>query len=310
MDETPFHPGEQEAQARTGQFSRGTGVRSFMPEQHRLFFPLLPYLFVAGLDREGWPIGTVLHGVAGFVQSPTPTSLRIAAEPLQDDAASLALEAGRGVGLLGLDFTTRRRNRANGVVTARDANGLAVAVSQSFGNCAKYIQARTPTPGPVPPGPAEALTGLDAAARNVVVEADTLFIASAAGEAGEPRGGVDISHRGGRPGFVRIDGDLLTIPDFVGNSYFNTFGNLLLEPRAALLVPDFATGDVLQLQGLAEIIWDGPQLRDLAGAQRLLRFRIARGWRRKSALPFRWTAAEPAPTTLETGSWQQERPAA
>ena len=42
---------------------------------------------------------------------------------------------------------------------------------------------------------------------------------------------MDISHRGGRPGFVRVDGDVLTIPDFRGNRYFNTLSNLLLEQR-------------------------------------------------------------------------------
>ena len=61
--------------------------------------------------------------------------------------------------------------------------------------------------------------------------------------------GADISHRGGRPGFVRVDGDVLTIPDFRGNRYFNTLGNLIAEPRASLLFVDFETGDLLQLQG-------------------------------------------------------------
>jgi hypothetical protein len=32
---------------------------------------------------------------------------------------------------------------------------------------------------------------------------------------------MDLSHRGGRPGFVRVDGDVLTIPDFRCNRYFN-----------------------------------------------------------------------------------------
>lgn len=310
MDESPFHPGEREAQARAGLFSRGVGIRSLMPDQHRAFIPLLPYLFVGGLGRDGWPIATVLSGEAGFVQSPAPTRLSIAALPSAGDPAAAALETDRPVGLLGLDFTTRRRNRANGIIAARDAHGLTVEVSQSFGNCAKYIQIRIPTPIARSPEVVESLTGLDAAARTMIGAADTLFIASSSGAEGGSAAGVDISHRGGRPGFVRIDGDVLTIPDFTGNSYFNTLGNLLLEPRAALLFPDFATGDVIQLQGEAEIVWSGPELESLSGSQRRWRFRVARAWRRKRALPFNWSAAEPAPTTLETGTWQRERSAA
>ena len=310
MDESSFHLGELDAQARAGQFSRGAGIRNLMPDQHRTFFALLPYLFVGGLDRNGWPIATVLCGEAGFAQSPSSTRLRIAALPAAGDPAAAALETDRPVGLLGLDFTTRRRNRANGIIATRDTGGFSVEVSQSFGNCAKYIQTRIPTSIARSPEAAESLTRLDAAARAVIGAADTLFIASSSGPRDGRASGVDISHRGGQPGFVRFDGDVLTIPDFAGNNYFNTLGNLLLEPRAALLFPDFATGDVIQLQGETEIVWSGPELGFLTGSQRLWRFRVVRGWRRKGALPFSWSAAEPAPTTMETGTWQRERPAA
>lgn len=301
--ETPFHPGELEAQARAGVFARGAGIREFMPDQHRDFFALLPYLFVAGRDAEGWPIATVLAGEAGFVRSPTPTSLSIAALPAPGDPADTSLQTGGPIGLLGLDFQTRRRNRANGVIAARGATGFEVAVAQSFGNCAKYIQTRDPQRVAANPDPVEALSGLDQAARQLIAEADTLFIASAS------QSGLDISHRGGRPGFVRIDGDVLTVPDFNGNNYFNTLGNLLTEPRAALLFVDFARGGILQLQGETEIVWGGPELGLLEGAERLWRFRIARAWRRTGALPLRWSAADPAPTTLATGIWRAKEAA-
>ena len=89
-------------------------------------------------------------------------------------------------------------------------------------------------------------------------------------------GGLDVSHRGGPPGFVRVDGDVLTIPDYRGNRYFNTLGNLLLEPRAALLFVDFARGEMLQLQGRGDVAWDEA---DLPGAERTWRFTVERGWR-------------------------------
>jgi hypothetical protein len=102
---------------------------------------------------------------------------------------------------------------------------------------------------------------------------------------------------------VRVDGDTLTIPDFTGNRYFNTLGNLVVDPRAALIFVDFERGDLLQLQGTAEIVWDGPEILAVRGAQRLWRVHVARAWRRPGALGLRWTFRGPADTTLATGTW-------
>lgn len=285
----PFHAGELAAQALAGVASRGAGIRTFMPDQHRIFFAQLPWLFAGVLDREGWPLATALAAAPGFVESPTPTKLSIAALPAHDDPAFGAFRPGGPIGLLGLEFETRRRNRANGRIETVGAEGFAASVTQSFGNCAKYIQIRNriqdgrePATSPVE------LSSLDAEARALIAGADTLFIASAAALESET-GGVDISHRGGRPGFVRIDGDTLVVPDFTGNNYFNTFGNLLQEPRASLLFVNFETGTLLQLQGEAEIVWEGPELARLDDAERLWRFHVKRSWYRPHALPLRWS---------------------
>lgn len=144
----------------------------------------------------------------------------------------------------------------------------------------------------------ESLAGIDAPARAAIEAADTFFVASAS------EAGMDISHRGGRPGFVRVDGDVLTIPDFAGNRYFNTLGNFVLNPRAALLFPDFATGGVLHLTGNVEIVWDGEEVRRFDGAQRLWRVRVVAGERRRGALALRWSRPEYAPTTIATGTWR------
>jgi hypothetical protein len=274
MDGLPFHDGELEAQARAGESSRGAGIRSFMPEQHRQFFPLLPYIFVAGRDAAGRPIATMLTGPEGFVTSPSVTELAIAALPSKHDPADAALAAGAPVGLLGIDLRTRRRNRANGSILRRGERGLDIHVAESFGNCAKYVNVRDQVPAPAASAPVEALGGLDAPARRLIAAADTLFLAS-----GAPRG-LDISHRGGRPGFVRLRGDRLTVPDYAGNSYFNSFGNLLREPAASLLFIDFESGALLQLQGTAKIAWEGPEIAEFEGAQRLLHVVIERAWLR------------------------------
>ena len=110
--------------------------------------------------------------------------------------------------LLGIELATRRRNRLNGTVTDLDHGGFTVALDQSFGNCPQYIQARTPVwrrpsvasrerHAPVVLG-----ARLDAAARALVARTDTLFVASASAAARGHAGpeGVDVSHRGGKPG--------------------------------------------------------------------------------------------------------------
>ena len=288
----PFHPGEIAAQQRAGGGSAGGAIRDAMPDQHRRFFAALPFVVVATTDA-GWPVATIWTGAPGFVASPDPRSLHIAVALDPTDPASRAFRPGAPFGLLGIELATRRRNRANGTITEGDAGGLAITVHQSFGNCPNYIHPRAlvaPAAASVAAAaPAEPLHGLDAAAAAAITAADTFFVASAA-RTDEPTGGVDVSHRGGPPGFVRLAGDTLTIPDYAGNRYFNTLGNLLASPRAAMLFVDFASGDLLHLQGTTEIRWDGPEVGDLDGAERLWRFHLERGWRRPGALRLRWAA--------------------
>jgi predicted pyridoxine 5'-phosphate oxidase superfamily flavin-nucleotide-binding protein len=225
---------------------------------------------------------------------------------LPGDPLADTLRDGTPLGLLGLEPQTRRRNRMNGTVVACSDAAFTVRVDQSFGNCPQYIQAREPRRVDDAPGATQGLGAtLNEAARTLVERADTLFIASAYAD------GVDVSHRGGKPGFVRIDVDAahghttLTLPDFRGNNLFNTLGNIAAHPRAGLLFVDPARGDVLQLTGDAEIVWDGPELQAFDGAQRLLRVHMTEGRWRQCALPLRWSAPEFAPQLAATGRWPE-----
>jgi predicted pyridoxine 5'-phosphate oxidase superfamily flavin-nucleotide-binding protein len=311
MNSHPFHQGELVAQDRVGVRERLAGlsaIRDFMPDQHRKFFSELPFLFVGALDDGGQPWATLLAGPPGFVTAPDPRLLRIAGSPLPGDPLEGMLLPGRHLGGLGLAPTTRRRNRVNGIIAASEDGVLQVDVKQSFGNCPQYIQQREHVhvaPRTVPL--AERRATLDTRDRALIGGADTFFIASAnvAAEAGQARG-IDVSHRGGRPGFVLVeDGNTLAAPDFIGNFYFNTVGNLLCESRAGLLFIDFDNGDLLHLAVDTEIVWDGPQVERFAGAERLLRFRIREVVRNLGALPFRWSEPLPARQLARTGNWAE-----
>lgn len=313
--ERAFHSGEQALQARTGMRERMAAVgqvvmRDHMPEQHRSFFAQLPFLIVGSVDAGGQPWASVLAAPPGFVASPDDKTLTVQALPHGADPLHANLRVGASIGLLGIEPHTRRRNRMNGVVTAYDGQGFAVGVEQSFGNCPKYIQAREPVyvaPDTRVAAVVHHAEGLDAPARQMLAQTDTFFIATAyTGTDFAQRGpahGVDVSHRGGKPGFVRVEGDTLTVPDFMGNFFFNTLGNLAVNPRAGLLVVDYTTGDLLYLAAEAQIIWDGPLVDSFPGAQRLLRLQVTSMLRIAAALPLRWGAAQLSPVLESTGHW-------
>lgn len=313
MIDQPFHEGERRLQAAAGSFERLAEagqrvVRDFMPEQHREFFTLLPWLLVGALDDDGQPWAGALAAPEGFVSSPDVRTLRVAATPAAHDPVAHAMREGAAVGLLGLQPHTRRRNRANGHVARVGAGGFEVAVSQSFGNCPRYIQAREPVFAPWPQAPhAESLPGLDEEAQALIGAADTFFIASAhplAATSREPAHGVDVSHRGGKPGFVRVDaGGVLAVPDFAGNDFYNTLGNLLLQPRCGLLFIDHANGELLHLAARATLVTQGPEVERFAGARRVLRLEVTQALRVRRGLALRWGPAALSPQLQATGHW-------
>jgi uncharacterized protein len=280
----------------------------FLTDQLRTFFPLLPFIVVSFVDAEGCPWGTILPGDPGFVSSPAPNLLRIERMPPAGDPFAAALYEGASIGLLGIELPTRRRNRVNGIVTACDASGFTVTVRQAYGNCPKYIQQRGYIGAREHPGNVDGATFSDledAEARSLLGRADTMFVASfAPGPDGSPA--MDISHRGGKPGFMRLGGDnAITIPDFSGNRYFNTLGNILLTGQAGMVVPAFETGDVLILTGEAMLGLDEESYAAAAqvGAERLWRMRPRQGRWLRGALPIAFHLRSWSPHTLATGDW-------
>ncbi|RON60530.1 FAD-binding oxidoreductase [Pseudomonas fluorescens] len=309
MERSPWHAGERQLQEQVGVAARMEAfgrkvIRTWMPDQHREFYQQLPFMLFGAVDADGRPWASVLEGAPGFARSPDPQHLRFSSLPAADDPAQLA--DGEPVGLLGIELHTRRRNRLNGHVANLAPDGFELTVDQAFGNCPQYIQLRqfqrVPLADPAS-RPARHLAALDDAAVALIASADTFFVASYVDTDGQRA--VDVSHRGGQPGFVRVEGNRLTIPDFAGNLHFNTLGNLLLNPKAGLLFIDFSTGDVLQLSGRTEIILEGPQIEAFQGAERLWTFEVEKLVRRPAALALRWRFDGMSPNSLLTGNWAE-----
>jgi hypothetical protein len=71
-----------------------------------------------------------------------------------------------------IDLATRRPNRANGSIRQADATVFTLAVHQSFGNCAQYMQRRTVRFAPDwAPGEVRSMATLDAAAWRLIEQA-------------------------------------------------------------------------------------------------------------------------------------------
>lgn len=310
--QSPWHAGERQLQEKVGVGERmevlgQKVIRDYMPDQHREFYHQLPFMIAGAVDGAGQPWATLIEGEEGFVTSPDPRRLSldlaaVALDPL--DPASSGLDAGDAIGLLGIELHTRRRNRINGQIRQASAQRLEIAVEHSYGNCPQYIQLRQYRRVPERGGERVDSTELDARPRALIEGADTFFVASYV-EHDDGRRSVDVSHRGGRAGFVRVEGNRLTIPDYAGNVFFNTLGNLSVNPRAGLLFIDFATGDVLQLGGCAEIILDSPLIKAFEGAERLWTFDVEQVVLRPAAISLRWAFEEYAPTSLMTGTWAE-----
>ncbi|WP_020594497.1 pyridoxamine 5'-phosphate oxidase family protein [Kiloniella laminariae] len=317
-DTTPFHVGEITVQRRVGVLEAVHSyapkmMRGFLPEQHQDFYAQLPQLVVGSLDSQGRPWASMVVGQPGFVSSPDRKSLSIKSRPLSGDPLGDNLALDVPLGFLGIEFHTRRRNRLAGKVTACDASGaFSVRVDQAFGNCPQYIQARHSSfdnnldEGHFVPGQIKRNNILDGEARRIVSQADTFFIASAYFNDGtDQRQGVDVSHRGGKPGFLKVvDNKTLLFPDFPGNNHFNTIGNIEVYPKVGLLVPDFDKGDMLYLTGSAEIIWEGPEVAAFRDAERLIRITIDELILSEQSLPLRWSFDNYSPYLEATGDWK------
>jgi uncharacterized protein len=240
-----FHNGELAVQERagvTGMAARLSGMLA--PADLRggasLFLADRELLILTARDRAGRLWTVPIFGEPGFLTA-GQTSLRIDAVPtgpLGD------LAAGQEVGAVVIDFETRRRFRVNGTLTTV-GDYLEIDVEQAYGNCPQYIQQRQ-IHATVNPS-AEWTEDFDT---DLITRADTFFLGSV-----HPARGVDTSHKGGEPGFARVDGNDLWWPDYHGNNMFNSLGNIAVDSTTSLLFLDFDTGATLHLSGDATIEW-------------------------------------------------------
>ncbi|WP_245894719.1 FAD-binding oxidoreductase [Paracoccus indicus] len=286
----PFHAGERAAQERAGAGDvaawAGGFIRDHLPEQHRAFHTSLPFLVISGGDDAGRTWITLIEGPDGFATSPDPRCIQLATQLGTDDPLAMTFAHGTEIGVLGIELASRRRNRFSGHIRP-SAAGYAIDIRQTFGNCPQYISERAWRRAETTPGRVIRSTALSADQIAQITAADTMFIGSGhQGRAGAASDGYDASHRGGPAGFVQVVDDThLRIPDYAGNNFFNTIGNLMLDPSVGLLFIDFETGGLLHLSGRATIDWNPGDDHD---ARRMIDVRIDQIIQRPAAVSLRW----------------------
>lgn len=297
--ENPFHDGELEAQSLAGMHDvaewAGGFIRNHLPEQHREFHTSLPFLVIAGADNKGRTWVTIIDGEDGFIQSPNKYSILLDTQIDEQDPLKANFHDGIDIGVIGIELASRRRNRFSGYVQKVD-DGYAIKIRQTFGNCPQYINERAwmRVEGNSP-AQAKNSSVLSQSQRSIIEQADTMFIGS--GNIGpqqqsaddSPSRGYDASHRGGAAGFVKVmSAKQLQIPDYAGNNFFNTIGNLLVDSRIGLVFVDFETGSLLHISGRATIDWNPKDSHD-SNALRMINVDIESIVERPKAVSLRWT---------------------
>ncbi|KAL2800266.1 hypothetical protein BJX66DRAFT_183170 [Aspergillus keveii] len=286
-----WHPGETALHNKlsfpAALATRYVAIENQLHEQHRIFhtsnLPFIPLTVVDGDGRPWAGIAAGRSGEIGFVTAPSLKRLVVkgcawVGDPLFETLSrkeglervnERALTAG-----LGIEFSTRRRNKFAGSIRnvrnypERDGKGefeIEIEVNEAVGNCPKYINTRTLDPYPnTSPEIIYHVPNMSSTARlpdtviNMIKSADTVFIAtvytSTPSTASKFPSHAGMNARGGLPGFIRVsssDGRTVVLPDYSGNRFMSSLGNIEVNGVAGFTIVDFESGDVLYLTGKA-----------------------------------------------------------
>jgi predicted pyridoxine 5'-phosphate oxidase superfamily flavin-nucleotide-binding protein len=254
MGDTTFHPGEQAVRAQKlsdrAAIRQGATLQDGIYGQAQAYVGHMFMVLVGSVDSDGYPWASLLVGPPGFADAGHPQYLNLTLPQAQRDPADPLwqnLSHNPRLGLLFIDLNSRQRLRVNGRLNSLTRGDLELFVCEAYGNCPKYIQQRRVVHASLaePDEFPQRGKALNDELRAFIHGCDTLFVAS-----DWPESGCDVSHRGGAPGFVRVEqGNRLRIPDYPGNNLFNTLGNFMLNPKGGICIPDFSHSRLLQLTG-------------------------------------------------------------
>ncbi|KAJ7028575.1 hypothetical protein C8F04DRAFT_63101 [Mycena alexandri] len=296
-----------------------------LPPEHAEFHSTrLPFLPVTTLDDTGRPWGSILAGEdgrPGFIDASSYNTLSVDAklwdgEPLVENSKLFKQDDSMLIAGIGIEFPTRRRNKFAGFISnLGQADGklrLDLRVTQAIGNCPKYINVRDLIPHPnTAPRIAYHQAQLSPDDRlpneaiSFITASDTVFLGTTYSaftqDAIRFPSHAGMNQRGGRPGFIRVvpsDGRTVVLPDFSGNRFMTSLGNIEATPLASLTFVDFASGDILYLTGDAQNLVGSDALKLMPFQKTLTTIYVTGYTLVRDALPVRQrngTSAEKSP---------------
>lgn len=208
---------------------------------------------ITSIDEENRVWISTLTGKPNLIEIIDSVTIRInkalIITPLEDVLFS-NIKFNKEVGLLFIDWETSRRFRLNGKIE-EDNNYLVINIQEIYGICPKYIQKRSfeYTTKEVKDIRLTKGTEITGTHKLLIENASTFFL----GTRGASKK-ADASHKGGKPGFVKfISSDTIRVPDYSGNSMFNSLGNIYENPNSGLVFIDYKSNKMLQLTGKGEI---------------------------------------------------------
>ncbi|KEY69118.1 hypothetical protein S7711_04901 [Stachybotrys chartarum IBT 7711] len=245
-----------------------------LPRSYAMRVTQSPLVALGTIDAEGRPWTSIWGGERGFAQPVAQGVLGFnSGVDTQHDPVFGALWNGSGevgkvveysdvggrvMSALAIDLDTRDRVKLAGRMIAGAQTGeqeaqMAMLVTESLGNCPKYLNRKKIEPHDVRPELVADGLPLPTEAVDLLDKADVWFISSTNGET------MDTNVRGGMPGFTRVlknaeDGVQLVYPEYSGNRLYQSLGNIKSNPLVGLVVPDFDTSNVLYLTGSASIL--------------------------------------------------------
>lgn len=311
---SPFHEGELSVQTKLDVSdtarSNGVVITNRIPGAALNFISQQSMVILGSTDINTRIWSSVIFGPTGFIEALDPFIVKI---DFSETSISITdpfwsnIQSNTQLGMIVIELGSRRRLRINGQIEKISENIYHINIDQAYPNCPQYIQRRhilhakketieNNTPD---------ICGcnLNKNQNDIISNADTFFVSSA-----HPDHGNDVSHRGGKPGFVKIiSANQLRIPDYPGNSMFNTLGNFEINPNAGLVFIDFTNKKILQLTGKAKVLWFIENTdTETAGTLRYWKFDIE-SWREsKISFDIEWEYLDASPHNPEISNEQEK----
>lgn len=302
-EQSPFHPGELAVQALANEADvaqrNSTVVSKHIIKGALAFIDQQSMTVLSSTDENNHIWTSVLFGEPGFIKARDDQHLLINRQKIiqqPSDPLWRNIEKNSQVGLVIIELSTRRRLRVNGNIKLLPNGQYEVTVAQAYPNCPKYIQRRQPNLSEdiLTYQSSKPILGVELTMEQLelIARSDSFFVGS-----GVDNHHNDASYRGGDPGFVSVvnKGQLL-IPDYKGNSMFNTLGNFASNAHAGLVFIDFESNKLLQLTGTAKVLWEQvDETNATGGTKRYWHFNVT-SWQETILPPaLNWTFFEYSP---------------